>query len=95
MTRPVDAAPIAVFRILFGALMFVEVLRYWKYGRIARYYIDPAFFFPFIEGVSPCGNWIYLVYLMLGASSLFIAIGYHYRTASALFLGLQIRPQVN
>ncbi|MDE2998170.1 MAG: HTTM domain-containing protein [Gemmatimonadota bacterium] len=68
MTRQVDGAPIAVFRILFGALMFVEVLRYWKYGRIARYYVDPAFFFPFVEGIRPCGNWMYLVYALMGAS---------------------------
>ena len=44
MTQPVDAAPIGLFRILFGLLMVVEVLRYWTYGRIARYYIEPTFF---------------------------------------------------
>ena len=44
LTKLVDAAPLGLFRILFGLLMVVEVLRYWAYGRIARYYIEPTFF---------------------------------------------------
>ena len=34
LTKLVDAAPIGLFRILFGLLMVVEVLRYWAYGPI-------------------------------------------------------------
>ena len=31
LTKLVDAAPIGLFRILFGMLIVVEVLRYWAY----------------------------------------------------------------
>ena len=85
LTKLVDAAPLGLFRILFGLLMVVEVLRYWAYGRIARYYIEPTFFFSFIEGIRPVGSAMYLVFVLMGAAALLLAIGYYYRAASALF----------
>ena len=69
-------------------LMVVEVLRYWAYGRIARYYIEPTFFFPFIEGIKPVGGAMYLVFVLMGAAALLLAIGFYYRAASALFFVL-------
>ena len=88
LTQLVDAAPIGLFRILFGLLMVVEVLRYWAYGRIARYYIEPTFFFSFVEGIRPVGGAMYLVFVLMGAAALLLAIGYYYRAASALFFFL-------
>ncbi|MDE2810390.1 MAG: HTTM domain-containing protein [Gemmatimonadota bacterium] len=88
LTKLVDAAPIGLFRILFGLLMVVEVLRYWAYGRIARYYIEPTFFFSFVEGLKPVGSAMYLVFVLMGASALLLAIGFYYRAASALFFVL-------
>ncbi len=88
LTKLVDAAPIGLFRILFGLLMVVEVLRYWAYGRIARYYIEPTFFFSFVEGIRPVGSAMYLVFVLMGAAALLLAIGYYYRAASALFFVL-------
>ena len=59
LTRQVDASPIVFFRVLFGILMAVEVIRYWAHGRISRYYIEPAFLFSFVEvcnlGENFCG----------------------------------------
>ena len=87
--RRTDAAPLALFRILFGILMFVEVLRYWFYGRIERYYIEPDFFFPFIEGIKPLGQeGMYAVFVLMGISAVFLAIGYYYRAASVSFFVL-------
>lgn len=88
LTKLVGAAPLGLFRILFGLLMVVEVLRYWAYGRIARYYIEPTFFFSFIEGIKPVGSAMYLVFVLMGVSALLLAIGYYYRAASALFFVL-------
>ena len=85
LTKLVDAAPLGLFRILFGMLMVVEVLRYWAHGRIARYYIEPTFFFSFVEGLRPVGSAMYLVFVLMGASALLLAVGYYYRAASALF----------
>ena len=69
-------------------LMVVEVLRYWAYGRIARYYIEPTFFFSFVEWIRPVGSAMYLVFVLMGASALLLAIGYYYRAASVLFFVL-------
>ena len=88
MTQPVDAAPIGLFRLLFGLLMVVEVLRYWAHGRIARYYIEPTFFFSFVEGIRPVGGAMYLIFVLMGAAALLLAVGYYYRAASALFFVL-------
>ena len=88
LTKLVDAAPLGLFRILFGLLMVVEVLRCWAHGRIARYYIEPTFFFPFIEGIKPVGSAMYLVFVLMGAAALLLAIGFYYRAASALFFVL-------
>ena len=88
LTKPIDAAPLGLFRILFGLLMVVEVLRYWGYGRIARYYIEPTFLFSFVEGLKPVGGAMYLVFVLMGAAALLLAIGFYYRAASALFFVL-------
>ena len=85
LTRQVDPAPVVFFRVLFGILMVVEVIRYWAHGRIARYYIEPTFFFSFVEWIRPVGVGMYPVFLLMGVAALFLAIGYHYRAASVLY----------
>ena len=88
LTRQVDASPIVFFRVLFGILMAVEVIRYWAHGRISRYYIEPAFLFSFVEWIKPVGVGMYPVFILMGAAALFLAIGYHYRAASILYFVL-------
>ena len=44
---PVDIASIVYFRIAFGAIMLWEVWRYYKYGWIKSYYIDPVMHFTY------------------------------------------------
>ena len=87
-TEPMDAAPIALFRIFFGSLMCIEALRYWAYGRIERYYIEPEFLFPFVEGIGSVGQGMYLVFALMGVSAVLLAIGFHYRAASIVFFTL-------
>ena len=84
----IDAAPIALFRVLFGILLFIEVLRYWAYGRVERYYIGPKFFFPFVDGIWTVCEGMYVVFILMGAAALFLAVGYCYRVAAALFFTL-------
>lgn len=88
LTRPTDAAPLALFRIVFGILMLAEVLRYWAYGRIERYYVDPDFLFPFVEGIRPIGDGMYAVFVVMGIAALLLCVGYHYRTAAVAFFTL-------
>ena len=85
LTREIDASPLVFFRVLFGLLMVVEVIRYWAYGRIGRYYIEPTFFFGFFDGITPVGGAMYVVFASMGAAAFCLAVGYRYRLASALF----------
>ena len=52
---PVDAASLAAFRIAFGALMLVAVLRYFAHGWIEQVFVAPQVFFPYpgLEWVVP------------------------------------------
>jgi hypothetical protein len=88
LLQPTDVSALAAFRVLFGALMVWEVYRYHQYDRIARYYIEPKFFFPyeFFPFLSPLpGHWMYLVFFVMGLSALGIALGFFYRLSAALF----------
>ncbi|MCG8384651.1 MAG: HTTM domain-containing protein, partial [Cytophagales bacterium] len=39
------AAPLAAFRIFFGIMMFLSIVRFWSYGWIEKLYLQPKFFF--------------------------------------------------
>jgi hypothetical protein len=86
LRAPEDGASLAFFRVCFGAIMFWEVIRYWSGGRIARYYIEPEFYFSFVPFIKPwAGSGMYWHFGVLGALSVLIALGIFYRAAAALF----------
>ncbi len=88
LSRPVDGASVAAFRILFGVLLAWEVWRYFQAGWIERYYITPTFHFtyPFLNFIRPWpGNGMYLHFAIMGLLALFIALGVFYRPATVLF----------
>ncbi|UQA62239.1 HTTM domain-containing protein [Polyangium aurulentum] len=88
--RPVDIASLAVFRILFGALMLASVVRFWANGWIQDLYITPAFHFHYygFSWVSPWpGAGMYVHFAVLGLASALVMAGLFYRVAAAvLFL---------
>lgn len=88
LTTPVNSSSLVFFRISFGLILFWEVTRYFYYGWIKTYWIDPQFFFTF-EGfhwVHPIGgNGMYVYFLLVGVLALFIAIGLFYRASMILF----------
>jgi len=68
--------------------MFWEVCRYFHYGWIRRYWIQPDFFFTFpgFEWVQPWGgNGMYLHFMFLGILALCIMLGFLYRICTVLF----------
>jgi len=68
--------------------MFWEVLRYYKYGRIYSYYIQPHFCFtyPGFHWVSPWpGKGMFYHFFGLGVLSLFITFGFLYQLSAILF----------
>jgi hypothetical protein len=84
---PVEAAPLAVFRVLFGLMMFFSIIRFWSYGWIDKLYIQPKFFFSYygFEWVKPIGPYTYLIFALCGLAAIFVAIGYRYKMAIIIF----------
>lgn len=82
-----EAAPLAVFRIFFGLMMFFSIVRFWANGWIDKLYIQPQFFFSYFgfEWVKPLGNWTYGLFVICGISALAVAFGYRYRLAIISF----------
>ncbi len=83
----VKAAPLAVFRVFFGLLMFISTLRFWAKGWIEEIYIQPKFYFSYygFEFIQPLGQWTYLLFLTTGISAIGILLGYKYRLSSICF----------
>jgi hypothetical protein len=85
---PVHVASIAAFRVLFGLIMLWEVGRYFAYGWIDAFYLEPAFLFtyPGFGWVRPWpGDGLYWHFAGLGVLAAAIALGLFYRTAIVLF----------
>ncbi len=87
LKKNTEAAPLAVFRIFFGLMMFVSIIRFWSYGWIDKLYVQPSFFFSYygFDFIKPLGNYTYLIFALCGISAIFIAIGYKYRIAMITF----------
>ncbi len=81
------AAPLAVFRIFFGIMMLISIIRFASYGWIDKLYIQPEFFFSYygFDFVKPIGIYTYLIFIFCGLSAIFIALGYKYRIAILVF----------
>lgn len=89
LQRTTSAAPLAVFRIALGLLLFAGIVRFWAKGWIYDLYIEPKHFFPFygFEFVKPLGDFTYLLFALCGVSALLVALGLFYRVAiTTLFL---------
>ncbi len=86
--RPVDGASVAVFRMLFGLLGLIGILRFFVHDWIAALYVQPAFRFAYWgwDWVAPWSLWgMYTHFLALGGLCLCIGAGIFYRTAIVLF----------
>lgn len=82
-----EAAPLAVFRIFFGLMMFFSIVRFWANGWIDKLYIQPKFFFSYygFEWVKPLGLWTYGLFVICALSALAVAFGYRYKWAIISF----------
>lgn len=87
INAPVEAAPLAVFRILFGLMMLLSIIRFWSYGWIHTLYIQPSFHFSYygFEWVRPLGLYTYVIFLICGLAAIGIALGYKYKIAMLVF----------
>lgn len=85
--KPIDIASLVYFRIVFGLILAIEVVRFFVHGWIQDDYIDPVFHFTYFgfEWVKPWpGIGMYLHFLLMGAAALFMAAGLFYRVAACV-----------
>jgi hypothetical protein len=87
ITKQTKAAPLAVFRVLFGLLMLASIIRFWGNGWIDTLYIEPTFAFSYygFDWLPLLGNYTYLLFFICGLAAFSIAIGYQYRIAIVVF----------
>ena len=87
LIQPVEAAPLAVFRIFFGVMMFLSILRFWANGWIEKLYLEPNFHFTYygFEWVKPLGNFTYVLFIVCAITAVMVAAGIKYRLAITLF----------
>lgn len=87
VSKHTEAAPLAVFRIFFGIMMFWSILRFWYNGWIEKLYLEPEFHFSYygFEWVKPIGIWTYLLFVICGLAATSVALGYKYRLAIITF----------
>ncbi len=85
---PVDASSVAVFRIAFGVVALVAIVRFFAYGWIDQLYVDPLHHFSYVgfEWVrARPALWMHLHLVALGALSIAIIFGWHARASLLLF----------
>ena len=84
----VHIAPLVVFRILFGGMMFGSIVRFWLNGWIHDLYIKPDFYFTYygFEWVKPFGEaGMYFLFAFMALAALLMMFGFLYRFSALLF----------
>ncbi len=86
--KSVDNAALAVFRVIFGALIMAESWGAILTGWVRRAFIEPEITFPFIQFsfLEPLpGNGMYVYFIIMGAAGFLVMLGYKYRYAMPVF----------
>ena len=81
------AAPLAAFRILFGLMMLISIIRFWSYGWIDKLYIHPKFHFTYYgcEWVKPWGEDNFILFIICALASIGIMLGFKYKVSIITF----------
>ncbi len=88
LKKPVHAAPLAMFRILFGGMMLASLVRFIGKGWVTDLYVLPKVYFTYygFEWVKPLGETgMYLLFGLATLSALGILLGLFYRFSATLF----------
>jgi hypothetical protein len=82
-----NAATLAFFRLAFGSMMLLGLIRFAANGWIDKFYITPLFHFTYygFSWIKPIGTYTYAVFMLCAVSSVCFAIGYKYRASALLF----------
>jgi len=84
---PIFPAPLAVFRVGFGLMMALSIVRFWWNGWIEKLYLEPTYFFSYryFEWVKPLGPWTYGLFVLAFISAIMVMVGWRYRLAIVAF----------
>ena len=82
-----STATLAFFRLAFGLMMLLSLIRFAAHGWIDKFYIQPSFHFSYFgfDWVKPIGQYTYLLYIVAGIAAFFVAIGFKYRLSIITF----------
>jgi hypothetical protein len=86
--RFIRIEPLIVFRMVFGCMMIVSVVRFMALGWIEKHYIQPKVFFHYygFSWVEPLGSMgMYAVHVIMLLAAVGIALGFFYRLSALLF----------
>src|SRR5215813_14089249 len=86
--KPVDISFLVFFRILFGGITLWEVYRYFTYGWITRYFVEPVINFTYygFSWVKPWpGRGMYIHFFVLGLAAACVMAGFLYRITAPVF----------
>jgi hypothetical protein len=88
LTEQIHIAPLSLFRVLFGGMMFASILRFAMKGWINELYVKPSFFFKYygFEWVEvPGETGLYVLFSIIALSALFVMAGLFYRFSAIVF----------
>lgn len=82
-----NASTLAFFRLVFGFMMLLGLIRFALNGWIDKFYIQPGFHFTYygFGWVKPIGVYTYLIFIICALAAIGISIGYKYRTSAIIF----------
>ncbi len=86
--QPISIAPLSIFRVLFGFMMLVSLIRFWYNDWIFQQYILPDYYFTFygFDWVRPLsGQGMYYLFYTMAGAALCILLGLLYKIATIIF----------
>lgn len=85
LNKPVDAASLGAFRIVFGVMVGWDAYRYMSLGWVDEYFVRSTIHFTYLyfDFVRPLqAPWIYVHFWFIAIAALFVAAGLFYRVAT-------------
>src|SRR5262245_18413925 len=86
-TERIDGSSLRAFRVLFGALMLIAVIRFFAHGWIDAYFYEPRNFFHY-PGFSWVRPWprpfMHLHFAVMGVAAVLVMLGVWQRAAAAV-----------
>jgi hypothetical protein len=84
--EPVSILPLALFRIVYGAILVISALRYFYRDDIFRDYIAPTVLFPMLPWIPRLPDtWMYLPFVGMLVGAVGIFLGWRFRFHAWLF----------